>query len=151
METPHPIAEGDAISGVSHLITQEGVGAYAEASGDFNPIHLDPEFASQSHFGRRIAHGMMIAATISELMAGAFGPDWARSGWMKLRFRTPVYPGDRVETRGTVKKVEDLDGDGRRITCTVEAVRESGDHEEIAIIAQTSVVMTDRPGQDIDH
>jgi 3-hydroxybutyryl-CoA dehydratase len=134
------MTEGDAISSVGHLITQEGVSAYAEASGDFNPIHIDAEFASQSHFGRRVAHGMMIAASVSELMAGAFGLDWARSGRMKLRFRAPVYPGDRVETSGEVKKIEELDGGRRRITCTVVTVREPGDGEEVAITAQASVV-----------
>ncbi len=134
------MTEGDVMAVVKKLITQEGVSAYAEASGDFNPIHIDAEFASQSHFGRRVAHGMMIAVSVSELMAGAFGLDWARGGRMKIRFRAPVYPGDRVETRGTVKKVEELDGGGRRITCAVVTVREPGDGEEVAITAQASVV-----------
>jgi 3-hydroxybutyryl-CoA dehydratase len=145
------MAAGDALASVEHLITQDAVSAYAEASGDFNPIHIDAEFASGSHFGRRIAHGMMIAATVSELMAGAFGLDWARSGKLKLRFRAPVFPGDRIQARGTIKKIEDLEEGGRRITCTVVTVRVlpdsdkgdpgEGDPEEVAITAQASVVV----------
>jgi len=141
-----PVAAGDALASVQQLITQEAVSAYAKASGDFNPIHIDAEFAAGSHFGRRIAHGMMIAATVSELMAGAFGLDWARSGKLKLRFRAPVFPGDQIETRGTIKNVEGLEGGGRRITCTVVTVRvrqdpEEGDSEEAAITSLASVVV----------
>jgi 3-hydroxybutyryl-CoA dehydratase len=140
------MAAGDALASVDHLITQEAVSAYAEASGDFNPIHIDAEFAAGSHFGRRIAHGMMIAATVSELMAGEFGLDWARSGKLKLRFRAPVFPGDQIQTRGTIKKIDELQEGGRRITCTVVTVRNpsdpgEGDSEEVAITAQTSVVV----------
>ena len=56
---------GDPIIEVIKEITSEQVLLYAEASGDFNPIHVNKEFAENSQFGRNIAHGMMIAATIS--------------------------------------------------------------------------------------
>lgn len=144
MGTTTPVTEGTELAPVAHEITQEAVSAYAEASGDFNPIHIDPEFAAQSHFGRRIAHGMMIAASVSELMSDAFGLDWARSGRMKIRFRAPVFPGDRIETGGTVKSVESLEDGSSRVTCTVVTVRrgEDGATEETAITAQASVLAT---------
>ena len=136
------MAQGHRLKPVRHLITQEGVAAYAEASGDFNPIHLDADFAAGSHFGRRVAHGMMVAASISELMARAFGLEWARSGRMKIRFRAPVFPGDRIETRGMVEKIEDVGEGGRRVFCRITTVRATGDGEEIAITADASVVLT---------
>ncbi len=135
------LIEGSGLQPVSHSVSQAGIAAYAGASGDYNPIHLDPEFAAASHFGRRVAHGMMIAASVSELMAGTFGLEWARSGRMKLRFRAPVFPGDRIETRGTVRKVEDLGSGRRRVTCKVETVRCDQEAEQIAITGETSVVV----------
>ena len=141
MASPGPVREGDRIGPVAHLVTQEGVDAYAEASGDHNPIHTDPEFAAGSHFGRRVAHGMMIAASVSELMAVSFGEDWAGSGRMKLRFRAPVFPGDGIETTGVVRRVEDAGGGARRVTCAVETVRRPGDGGQAAITGEASVVV----------
>ena len=136
------IIEGSELQSVSHSVSQAAIVAYAEASGDFNPIHLDPEFAAASHFGRRVAHGMMIAASVSELMAGTFGLEWARSGRVKLRFRAPVFPGDRIETRGTVRKVEDIGSGRRRVTCKVETVRCDPEAEQVAIAGEASLVVS---------
>ena len=86
--------EGEPLPTVDKEVTQEQIEAYAEASGDFNPIHVDHEFAAGSHFGGTVAHGMMVAAFVSEMMTEAFGTDWLRSGKLKLRFRAPVLPGD---------------------------------------------------------
>lgn len=135
-------AEGVPLITVSHFITQAAVRAYAEASGDFNPIHLDPEFAAGSHFGRRVAHGMMIAASTSEMMSTEFGHAWAVSGRMKLRFRAPVFPGDLIRARGVVTSVEDLGGDRRRVSCRVETVRIDPDtgQEQVAITGEATVV-----------
>ena len=140
--------EGMELPRVEHLITLERVNAYAEAAGDFNPIHLNAGFAKESHFGRRIAHGMMIAATVSECMSIAFGMDWVLSGSMKIRFRAPVFPGDRIETRGTVKKVEFLDGDKHRVTCAINTVRCIMPDEETVITAEVKVDISagDAPG-----
>lgn len=135
------LAEGSELQSVSHSVSQAAIAAYAEASGDYNPIHLDADFAAASHFGRRVAHGMMIAASVSEFMAGAFGLEWARSGRMKLRFRAPVFPGDRIETRGTVRKVEDLGSGRRRVICKVETVRCDPEAEQLVITGEASVVV----------
>ncbi|HHZ63296.1 MAG TPA: acyl dehydratase, partial [Dehalococcoidia bacterium] len=88
--------EGDTLPTVEKTFSQDDVNRYADAAGDHNPIHVDPNFAAGSQFGRRIAHGMMIAASISEMMAQAFGQDWHKSGRMKIRFRAPVFPGETV-------------------------------------------------------
>jgi 3-hydroxybutyryl-CoA dehydratase len=46
---------------LSHLVTDEDVRGFAEVSGDRNPVHLDEEYAKQSRFGRRIAHGLFLS------------------------------------------------------------------------------------------
>ncbi len=51
--------------------TQEGVIAFAEITGDKNPIHLDPEFAAKTPFGRPIVHGFLSASVFSEGLRNA--------------------------------------------------------------------------------
>ncbi|HEU5347065.1 MAG TPA: MaoC family dehydratase, partial [Ktedonobacterales bacterium] len=52
----------------THTFTETDVLEYAELSGDFNPIHLDDEYAAKSRFGRRIVHGFLTAGMISALL-----------------------------------------------------------------------------------
>ena len=129
--------EGQVLPAVEKLVTQEGIERYAAASGDFNPIHVDHEFAATSQFGGTIAHGMMIAASISEMMTVAFDEDWARSGRLKIRFRAPVYPGDAVSTFGRVTGVRVRDG-ATEVRCSVGVRKQSG---EDAITGDATVVV----------
>ena len=114
-----------ALPTVTRLITQDRIERYAAASGDFNPIHVDREFAARSQFGGTIAHGMMIAATISEMMTLAYPEAWPNGGRLKLRFRAPVFPGETVEAAGRVKSVR-KEGEGSIVTCTVEVRKPDG-------------------------
>ena len=129
--------KGDSLPRVEKLVDQMRIEQYAGASGDFNPIHLDHEFASKTQFGGTIAHGMMVAATISEIMTGAFGENWVRTGKMKIRFRSPVKPGQRVTTQGSVQRVT-LAGDSSRVICAVSVVKDDG---EVAISGRTEVTV----------
>ena len=136
------LREGESLPAITKRVTQEGIERYAEASGDFNPIHVDPEFAAGSHFGGTVAHGMMVAAYISEMMTVSFGADWLRSGKLKLRFRAPVLPGDTVTTFGAVKRVRETES-GAEVACSVGARRGSG---ESAIIGDAAVTVASTNG-----
>jgi acyl dehydratase len=129
--------EGDGLPAVEKLITQEQIERYAVASGDFNPIHVDHEFAASSQFGRTIAHGMLVTASISEMMTLAFGETWPQSGRLKIRFKAPVYPGDKISTFGEVKSVRDRDG-ARTVACSIGVRTDKG---EVAIAGDASVVV----------
>ena len=59
----------ERLRAVEHRVTQEQLARYAEASGDYNPLHLDPAFAAGTPYGRPIAHGMLVLAFVSELLA----------------------------------------------------------------------------------
>ena len=126
-----------ALPRVQRTITQEQIERYARASGDYNPIHIDEDFAAKSQFGGRIAHGMLIAASISEMMTAAFKADWLNGGRLKLRFRAPVFPGDTITTSGIVKRVREVDG-RQQVTCAVVVRRQDGE----AAITGDAVVMT---------
>ncbi len=129
---------GRELPSVRRLITQERIEQYADASGDFNPIHVDHEFAARSQFGSTIAHGMMIAATLSEMMTAAFPGSWAASGRLKLRFRAPVLPGELVEATGRIKSVRE-DGNDSIVTCAVEVRKPDG---QPAIAGEAGVTLT---------
>ena len=118
--------EGDELPSVKRLITQERIQRYAEATGDFNPIHIDPEFGASSQFGGTIAHGMLVAALVSESMTQKFARHWAESGRMKLRFRAPVKPGEQIATFGTVKHVKEVAG-ASEVVCTVGVRKPDGE------------------------
>lgn len=77
-------------------LTQEQIGRYADATGDHNPIHVDEAFARATPFGGTIAHGMLVLASISEMMAATFGEAWLAGGRLRVRFRGPARPGDTI-------------------------------------------------------
>ncbi len=91
-------------------VTQEHINLYAAASGDFNPIHIDQEFARQTPAGGTIAHGMLILAYVSEFMTGNFGQNWLTGGSLKARFKSPARPGDTITISGKVTAVQREDG-----------------------------------------
>ena len=97
----------ETLSKVSHNVTQQQLIKYADASGDYNPLHLDEKFAAATPYGRTIAHGMLVLAFVSEAMVKSFGLPWMCGGKMKAKFRSPVYPGDTVTTTGTLKSTTD--------------------------------------------
>ena len=90
---------------VQRSITLQRIASYADASGDRNPLHLDPEFAASTQFGGIISHGMLTLALLSEMLTGAFGEDWLKSGRLRVRFKGAAYPGDILTSWGNVSKV----------------------------------------------
>ncbi len=89
----------------SKTITEADIVLFAAASGDNNAIHINEEFAKQTMFGGRIAHGMLTASVISAAIAGRLpGPGTIYLG-QTLHFKAPVRPGDTVSAIVTVKEL----------------------------------------------
>ncbi len=80
------------------IVGGDEINAFAQVSGDINPIHLDEAYAKETPFRRRIAHGMLSAAYISAV----FGTKLPGPGCIyisqTLNFRAPVHIGDHVKT-----------------------------------------------------
>jgi len=104
------IQEGKALDPVVKHITQEKIKLYAEASGDFNPIHVDESFAAKTPLGGTIAHGMLNLAYVSEMMTMAFGRSWLSGGKLRARFKEPARPGDTLTISGKIDCIEQKDG-----------------------------------------
>ena len=100
------IRVGDSGS-LSKVVTELDVLNFAEASGDRNPVHLDKVFASRTRFGRRIAHGILVAGLISAVLGMRLpGPGCIYIS-QTLQFRAPVYFGDTITATVEVIKVRD--------------------------------------------
>lgn len=95
---------GDSFS-TTREVTDSLVRAFAELSGDFNPIHLDEEFAKNTRFGRRIAHGMLSGALISSVLGYEFSERKIVYLSQTLKFAAPVFIGDTVTVTATVKSI----------------------------------------------
>jgi 3-hydroxybutyryl-CoA dehydratase len=104
---------------VRHL-SQPMLNAYADASGDHNPIHIDEAFAKNTPMGGTIAHGMLVLSLISEMMTAAFAEAWLNGGKLEVRFRAPARPGDTVTARA--KPLDPKDG---VLRYTVECVSQT--------------------------
>ena len=76
--------------------------AFAEVSGDSNPVHLDEDYARATPFGERIAHGMLSGAYISAVLGMKLPGPGAIYLSQSLRFRRPVKIGEREATRAAV-------------------------------------------------
>jgi 3-hydroxybutyryl-CoA dehydratase len=118
-------AVGDALTGFERQITQDRVDAYAEASGDHNPIHLDESYASSTQFGTRIAHGMLSLALVTEMIATNFPNTWHNGGKLKVRFSAPVFPGETVVTYGEITSIDESEA-GLIATCTIGCKKPDG-------------------------
>jgi len=103
------IQEGKALNPVVRHITQEKINLYAEASGDFNPIHVDEFFAAKTPLGGTIAHGMLSLAYVSEMMTSAFGQSWLSGGKLRAKFREPARPRDTLTVSSKLNCIEQRD------------------------------------------
>jgi acyl dehydratase len=116
-ESPHPPGRyfeefevGEALETPARTITETDVVIFAGLSGDYNPLHTDAEFASETMFGERIAHGMLGLSIVSGLA-------W-RTGFMEgtadalisveTKFRNPVKFGDTIRAKFEVKQKKEM-------------------------------------------
>jgi acyl dehydratase len=113
-----------------HEVTQAEVDAFADATGDHQWIHVDPERAAQSPLGGTIAHGLFtlsLAPAMTSKLLSFEGFAFALNyGYNRVRFPAPLPVGSRVRMRATLAAVEDIPG-GAQITIVQTFEREGED------------------------
>src|SRR5580765_3286966 len=92
---------------ISREVTDEVIRQFAEVSGDFNPIHLDEEFAKSTRFGKRIAHGMLSGAFISAVLGNEFKDLKTIYLSQTMKFTAPVFINDTVTASGTIINIRE--------------------------------------------
>ena len=85
--------------------TQEQVNAFAEVSGDTNPLHIDEEYAKNSMFGQRIMHGFLGGCVFTKIFGTLFYADGNVYLSQSMKFIKPMFAGKEYEARLTVKEV----------------------------------------------
>jgi len=131
---PDRLGVGDSVT-FTKTVSENDVQQFAAASGDTNPLHLDDEFAEQTRFRGRIAHGTLVGSLISAALARLPGLTIYLS--QDLEFHNPVRVGDRLTAECEI--VEDLGDDQYRLTTKVR----NGD--TVVIDGEAVVLIDDLP------
>jgi len=100
------------IARFSKTITEADIWAFGAISGDFNPLHMDKNFAKTSMFGTRVAHGMLAASAILPTTTELTGLGGVHIS-QEIKFLAPVRPGDSVAVVSEV--IEKLEGKNRLV------------------------------------
>lgn len=88
-------------------ITEADIVIHAGQTGDFYPHHVDAEWSKTQAFGQRVAHGTLIFSVAVGMTAGEINPEEFSYGYDRLRFIKPVFIGDTLRVRVTVKEKRD--------------------------------------------
>ena len=104
------------------IIIEKDINDFAKISGDFNPIHIDDDYAKKSRYKKKIAHGLMSASFFSAL----FGTELPGNGCVytsqSLKFKRPIFVGDEVNT---LIKIKSIDKEKRKIIFTTQCIVKS--------------------------
>jgi 3-hydroxybutyryl-CoA dehydratase len=120
------IQPDEAIPSISKKMTQEIINKWADAVGDYNPLHVDPEYAKKTKFKSTIAHGPLVISYISEMMS-----NWLKDGWIEggklldIKFNAPVKSGDVMKVGGQVKEKRTVENQ-KIVECDVYIENQEG-------------------------
>lgn len=123
LPTFESVRVGETLPELRKTVTVDQIQAYAEASGDRNPIHLDDVFARSVGLPGVIAHGMLTMAFAAQLVTDWLGSR-RRLAALRGRFSGMVLPGDELRCTGTVAAKED---EHRRLTVEVRVENQKGE------------------------
>jgi 3-hydroxybutyryl-CoA dehydratase len=121
-------------------VTEADVTTFAGLIGDFNPLHVDAEYARKSRFGRRIAHGMFAGGLISAVLGNRLPGPGSIYLSQQIEFLAPVYIGDTITA--TVE-VTAWRPDKRIITLKTDCLNQ----DQVQVVTGKAVLMVDRPAE----
>ena len=121
--TMDQLAVGDAAR-FTKTVTETDVAFFSAISGDFNPIHVDAEFAKSSRFGARVAHGPLTLALAAGVLGGSLPGVGTIAVTNHIEYLRPVYVGDTITTTGTVAE---RDVERRRVKVALEWTNQGGE------------------------
>jgi 3-hydroxybutyryl-CoA dehydratase len=137
---------GDRIVSPARTITETDLVQFAALTGDWHPLHTNIEYAKESMFGERIAHGMLILAISSGLLfrtgASAVLPNGTIAQWGidNVRFATPTKIGDTIHLEGEVVRLIEVDRERGLIIANHRVLNHRGDR----VITFTSKMLVKR-------
>ena len=127
---------------ITKTIEQTDIQTFADLTGDHNPVHLDEEFAKTTRFGRRIAHGILTASLISSVLANKLPGEGSVYLGQTLQFVAPVFPGDTITARVTVKDIREGKGIIKLDTVCLNQ------RDEVVLRGEATVLVHRLPGKE---
>jgi len=127
---------GEELTPLIKKMTQDKINTYVGAAEDYNPIHVDIEFAKKTPFKGTIAPGYQYMAYISELMAREFGEGWHIGGTLDVRLLKVVRPDDWLITRAKVSDKKEENGN-KIVVCEVRITNQN--NEEVIVGQATAL------------
>ena len=105
---------------ITRTVTQANIQAFADLSGDTNPVHVDPAFAATTRFKGPIAHGMLCGALISAVLGTRLPGIGAVYMNQTMKFCAPVHPGDVTRAVVTVTQVTERGRSNGEVVCSTQ-------------------------------
>jgi len=102
------LTEGQSVV-VEHSYSQDDFDQFALLSGDDNPIHVDPEFAARTRFGRTVCHGMLLYSTICAILGKHLPGPGVFQLWQELMFTSPTFAGEVMQFKIEVLEISQKD------------------------------------------
>jgi acyl dehydratase len=128
---------------LGRTITESDIVLHAGQTGDFYPHHMDAEWCKTQPFERRIAHGTLVFSVGIGMSAGEVNPEAFSYGYDRLRFIKPVFIGDTIMVRVTVKEKRDYPK-GPRLGLVVEGVEVLNQRGEVVLACEHLLLVNRR-------
>lgn len=126
----------------SRTITETDIVLFAGLSGDYNPVHVDQEYAADTRFGKRIAHGLLTTTFLSRLLGMELPGQGSVYLEQTLKFTKPVYIGDTITASAEI-----IDIDEERGIIKLETICRKQD--ETIVLEGNAVMMIPKEGAKI--
>jgi acyl dehydratase len=127
-------AIGETRETLGRTITETDIVLHAGQTGDFYPHHMDAEWCKTQDFKQRIAHGTLIFSVAVGMTAGAINPEAFSYGYDRLRFIKPVFIGDTIHVRVTIKEKREHKKPGHGVVS--ELVEVFNQHKETVLACE---------------
>ncbi len=118
-------------------VTEADVTTFAGLIGDFNPLHVDAEYARRSRFGRRIAHGMLAGGLISAVLGNRLPGPGSIYLSQQIEFLAPVFIGDTITATA---EVTEWRPDKRIITLKTDCLNQ----DQVQVVTGKAVLMIEQ-------
>ena len=105
----------------SKTVSETDVYLFAGVSGDFNPAHINEQYASGTYFGKRIAHGLLSAGFLSAVLANQLPGPGTIFLSLSIRFQAPVFIGDTITARSEVAQIN---SEKHRVTMNLTCINQ---------------------------
>lgn len=123
----------------SRTITETDIVLFAGMSGDYNPVHIDQQYAKDTRFGQRISHGLLTASMLSRLLGMQLPGIGSIYKEQTIQFTAPVLIGDTITATATVLEYQEERGIIRLLT---ECVNQHGK----VVLTGTATMLVPREG-----